>query len=140
MTTSKTYDTKIAVVVRSDLAQWQKLNIACFISGGLAGAWPEIVGAVYRDADGRSYGPLVRQPIVVLTGDAHQLARSLARANERGVTVSLYTSALFATSNDEDNRAAVAAVGTADLDLVGLGIHAQRKDVDKIVKGLALHP
>jgi hypothetical protein len=31
-----TFDTKIAIVVREDLAAWQKLNVAAFLSGGLA--------------------------------------------------------------------------------------------------------
>ena len=64
---------------------------------------------------------------------------TLGRAQERGVRPSLYTRALFSTGNDADNRAAVAAVATADLDLVGLALHAERKQIDKIVKGLALH-
>ena len=36
-------------------------------------------------------------------------------------------------------RAAVAAVAAEDLDLVGLALHADRKQVDKVVKGLKLH-
>ncbi|MFC6343358.1 DUF2000 family protein, partial [Nocardioides hankookensis] len=46
----------------------------------------------------------------------------------------------FRTGNDDDNRAAVAAVAGADLDLVGLAVHAPRNAVDKIVKGARLHP
>jgi hypothetical protein len=37
------FDTKIAIVVREDLAPWQKLNVTAFLSGGLAGSYPEIV-------------------------------------------------------------------------------------------------
>ena len=47
---------------------------------------------------------------------------------------------LFTTYNDVDNRAAVAAVTTESLDLAGLALHAERKLVDKVVKGLKLHP
>ena len=134
------YDTKIAVVVREDLAQWQKLNVACFLAGGLAGSHPEIVGAPYRDASGQVYGPLVRQPMLVFQATGDGLAKVRGRAVERGLTVSIYTSALFATGNDRDNRAAVAAVASEALDLVGLALHAERKAVDKVVRGLALHP
>lgn len=134
------HDTRIAVVVRDDLAIWQKLNVACFLAGGLCGPAPEIVGAPYEDADGCRYGPLVRQPILVFRADAAGLTRARQRAAARGVTVSIYTSELFRTGNDADNRAAVAAVSTEALDLVGLAVHAPRKDVDKITKGLELHP
>ena len=134
------FTTKIAVVVRDDLAVWQKLNVACFLSGGLVGSYPELAGERYQDASGRTYGPLVRQPILVLTGGSEALTRTLRRCIERGLPVSIYTRELFATGNDVANRAAVAAVATDRLDLVGLAIRAERKDVDKATKGLALHP
>lgn len=133
------YDTKIAIVVRENLAPWQKLNVASFLSGGLVGASPELAGEPYRDGSGRFYGPLIRQPVLVFAATGEQLKLVLKRAQDRGVRPHLYTSELFATGNDIDNRAAVAAVPTAELDLVGLGLHAERKEIDKIVKGLALH-
>ena len=133
------FTTKIAVVVRDDLALWQKLNVACFLSGGLVGSYPELAGERYRDASGRSYGPLVRQPILVFAATGEDLARTLRRCGERGLPASIYTRELFATGNDVANRAAVAAVATDGLDLVGLAIHAERKDVDKVTRGLRLH-
>jgi hypothetical protein len=135
-----TFDTKIAIVVREDLAPWQKLNVAAFLSSGLAGCYPEIVGERYSDASGRNYGPLVRQPILIFAAAKEELTRSLDRARERGLTASIYTIDLFTTYNDVDTRAAVAAVATDDLDLAGLALHGERKLVDKVVKGLKLHP
>ena len=133
------YDTKIAIVVRDDLATWQKLNVASFLSGGLVGTSPELAGEAYRDASGRFYGPLIRQPVLVFAASAAELTSALQRAQQRGVRPHLYTKDLFATGNDIDNRAAVAAVATDALDLVGLGLHAERKEIDKIIKGLKLH-
>jgi hypothetical protein len=43
---------------------------------------------------------------------------------------------LFKTSNDVDNRASVAEQATEALDLVGVGIHGERKIVDKVINGL----
>lgn len=134
------YDTKIAVVVREDLAVWQKLNVACFLAGGLPGDAPAIIGEPYRDADGGWYGPLIRQPILIFQCDAEGLSRVFRRAGNRNLRISIYTADLFATGNDADNRAAVAAVPAAELDLVGLAVHALRKEVDKVTKGLQLHP
>jgi hypothetical protein len=133
------FDTKVAVVVRDDLAPWQKLNVACFLSGGLVGAYPELAGERYADASGQGYGPLIRQPVLVFSATSAELTRTLRRALDRGVTPSIYTAELFATGNDVDNRAAVATVATNALDLVGLALHADRKEIDKVVKGLALH-
>ena len=134
-----TFDTKIAIVVRESLAHWQKLNVTAFLAGGLAGVYPEIVGERYRDGGGVAYGPLVRQPILIFTADGEALTRVLKRAGERAVVPSIYTMELFTTYNDRDNRAAVANVPTDQLDLAGIALHAERKTLDKIVKGLKLH-
>jgi hypothetical protein len=134
------FDTKTAIVVRDDLATWQKLNVACFLSGGLVGSYPELSGARYVDASGRPYGPLIRQPVLVFAAGAEEMRRTMERASERGLPLTIYTRELFATGNDDDNRAAVARVPTEALDLVGLAIHADRKAVDKVTKGLTLHP
>jgi len=134
------FDTKFAIAVRDDLANWQKLNVACFLAGGLVGSCPELAGERYVDASGTRYGPLVRQPILIFQATAGELQRSLRRALERGLSPSIYTFELFATGNDIDNRAAVARVTTDALDLVGIGLHADRKEVDKVMKGLTLHP
>jgi hypothetical protein len=134
------FDTKIAVVVREDLAVWQKLNVASFLAGGLVGAYPELAGERYVDGTGRVYGPLVRQPMLIFAASAAELTHTLWRTLESGLTPAIYTTELFATGHDAANRAAVAAVPTDALDLVGLGLHAERKAVDKVVKGLTLHP
>ncbi|WP_372453898.1 DUF2000 family protein [Actinoplanes hulinensis] len=55
------------------------------------------------------------------------LAAAHGRALGRdGVRMSVFTSDLFTTGHDAANRAAVRAVRTADLDLVGLAGAAQR--------------
>jgi hypothetical protein len=134
------FDTKIIVAVRDDLAVWQKLNVACFLAGGLGGSDPALLGAAYRDASATEYGPLIRQPILVFTGSAAELRQAHARALEREVRLFIYTAELFETGHDEANRAAVAAVARDALDLVGLGFHTEKRTADKIVKGLKLHP
>ncbi len=133
------YDTKVAIVVRKDLETWRKLNCVSFLAGGLSGLFPEIVGEPYRDGSGTVYGPLVRQPILIFQAEASELVRTNERALSRNVTPLIFTADLFATSNDADNRAAVANVPREALDLVGLALHAERKTIDKIVKGLKLH-
>lgn len=125
--------------MREDLATWQKLNVASFLAGGLAGSYPELPGDFYRDGSGRHYGKLIRQPILIFAASSAELTRTSQRAQSRNLPISIYTADLFATSNDCDNRAAVAAVATDALDLVGLALHAERKEVDKVMKGLHLH-
>ena len=134
------FDTKIAVVLRDDLAVWQKTNVAAFLVSGIAGTVPGIVGEPYRDASGNEYLPMFVQPVLVYQADAPALRRAYARARDRDVTLAVYTAELFETGHEEANRAAVAAVVEDDLDLVGIAFRAERKTVDKVVDGLRFHP
>ncbi len=133
------FDTKVAVLLRDDLEQWQALNVTAFLISGIAANDDEIVGDAYEDADGTTYLAMIRQPIVVFEGDAAQLAASHGKAVSRGLATSVYTREMFSTGNDRDNRAAVRAVATADLDLVGIAVHGPKNAVDKTLKGAALH-
>ena len=130
------YPTKTALVIRVGLLSWQIANVAAFLSGGLAGTYPEIVGEPYRDGDGRLYAPMIREPVFIYGATSAELARTHGRAVNRSIRFAIYTAPLFETTNDADNRANVAATATAALDLVGLGLHADRKIIDKIVSGL----
>jgi hypothetical protein len=134
------FDTKIAVVLRDDLAVWQKTNVTAFLVSGIAGTVDGVVGEPYRDASGNEYLPMFVQPVLVYEADSAALRRAYARALERGVTPAVYTQELFATNHDEANRAAVAAVAADELDLVGVAFRAERKVVDKVVDRLSLHP
>lgn len=133
------HDTKVGIVVRTDLQNWQKLNVAAFLATGIAAAAPEAIGKPYEDASGNEYLPLIGQPIVIYEASLDHLLRTNARALSRNVTVAAYTESMFKTSNDEDNRAVVKARAADDLDLVGLAFRADRKTFDKIVNGLKLH-
>ena len=132
------YPTKTALVIRSDLADWQKANVAAFLSGGLAHRFPEMIGEPYRDADLHLYTPLIREPVFVYGADTAEIRRTYERARTRDLDFAIYTEPLFKTSNDIDNRASVAACSRVQLDLVGLGLHAERKIIDKVINGLKL--
>ncbi len=130
------YETKTSIVLRHDLLPWQVANVAAFLAGGLAGFFPEIVGEPYRDGSHRIYTPLIREPVFVLGATAAELARTHQRAITRNLRVAIYTAPLFMTTDDFANRAAVAERSTESLDLVGLGLHADRKTIDKVTSGL----
>jgi hypothetical protein len=134
------FETKIAVVLRDDLAGWQKTNVTAFLVSGIAATVPGVVGEPYADASGNEYLPMFVQPVLVYQADTAGLRRAYARAVSRGVTPAIYTHELFATDHDEANRAVVAGVAAEDLDLVGIAVRAERKVVDKIVDRLRFHP
>lgn len=134
------FDTKIAVLLRDDLEAWQGLNVCAFLSGALSAASPDLLGEPYADADGTPYLAMFRQPVLVFAGSKEVLTAAHARAVGRELPIAVFTSDLFATGNDRDNRAAVRAVPRDRLDLVGLAVHAGRNVVDKVIKGARMHP
>lgn len=134
------FETKIVIIVRDELLVWQKLNVASFLSGGIAGLNSEVIGEPYRDANGTTYGSLIRQPILIFEANGEGLGRTLKRALEHAVSAHIYTREMFATGHDEANRAVVAAIEQQHLDLVGMAFIAPRSTADKVTKGLKLHP
>jgi len=134
------FDTKIAVLLREDLEPWQRLNVTAFLVSGLGTAVPEVIGEPYEDADGVQYLPMFRQPVLVFEGTKETLTAAHGRALSRALPRAIFTSDLFTTGNDRDNRAAVRAVGTGELDLVGMAVHGPKNAVDKVLKGARMHP
>lgn len=134
------FDTKVVVVLAEGLAVWQELNVTAFLMSGIATSDEGLTGDPYRDADGTEYSPMLREPVMVMSADAEWLGKARAKASTRDdVTLAIYTRELFATGHDEANRAAVAAVPSDDLDLVGIAVRGPRNAVDRVVKGARFH-
>ena len=133
------FDTKIAIVIRDDLAPWQELNVTAFLTGGIVGANQGLLGEPYEDAAGNTYNPLVIQPMIVLSAGGEAIRTIYRRAMERGVRLSLYTEEMFATGHDAANRAAVKQHLPETLNVVGLALRDDKKLVDKITKGARMH-
>lgn len=134
------FTSKIAIIVREDLAAWQKLNVAAFLASGIAASVPDCIGAPYRDGAGRGYAAMIGQPVLVFAAAASDLQRAHRRACEAGLTIAPYIEAMFATGHDAANRAVFAESDIANPVWAGIALHGERKAVDKAVKGLRLHP
>ena len=133
------FETKIALIIRDDLASWQKMNVAAFLASGIAASSPQSIGEPYEDACGNGYLRLIGQPMLIYGADRAALLRVLDPALARGVQPALYTEEMFSTTHDAANRDAVRSVERENLNLVGLAIRAERKVVDKIVDKLKFH-
>ena len=133
------FDTKIAIVVRGDLAAWQRLNVTAFLASGVAACFGETIGKPYEDGSGHRYLEMFRQPVLVYAADGPGLGVVRERAVTREMPVAIYTEDMFTTGHDEANRAVVRAVAAGDLRLAGVAVYGPRNAVDKVCKGLALH-
>lgn len=134
------FATKVAILLREDLAAWQRMNVTAFLAAGIAAANPELLGKDYRDGDGGIYLPLLGMPVLVFEGSAQNLANARSRTVARGLRPAIYTDDMFKTGYDAANRAATADIPAEKLNLVGLAVHGPKNGVDKILKGVHLHP
>ena len=132
------FDTKIVVVLRDDLAPWQRANVTAFLISGIA-AGSGVVGEAYVDATGRNHLPMLRQPVFVFEGAHSDMKRVYDRTISREVVSSIFSDAIFATNNDGDNRAAVRAIDAGASPLAGIAFRAPAKIADKITGGLSRH-
>ncbi len=133
------FDTKLVVILRDDLATWQKLNATLFLVSGIAATDPATVGEPYQDAAGGRYLPMFRQPGLVFAASGADLRRAFDRATQRDVSLAVFIDELFETAHDGANRAAVRSVQRDDLSLVGIAFRTDRRIADKVTKGLKLH-
>lgn len=133
------FETKFVVVVREDLAIWQKLNVTAFLATGVAAGNPDIIGENYRDAASNVYHPMSRQPIIVLSANSEILAKIHQRTLQRDIASSLYVEEMFSTGHDADNREVFAKFSPEDANVVGLSFLAGKKVADKITKGARMH-
>ena len=134
-----TFDTKFAIVIASDLPTWQKLNVVAFLSGGVTSTDKITKGSTYSDASDKEYLPLGVQPTMVLKAQRNKLLPIVQRANRENEKIALFIEDMFTTGDDESNRNTVKKYKTEDLPVVGIAICAEKKLVDKIIKGAKLH-
>jgi hypothetical protein len=134
------YQNKIAIVLRDDLKNWQKLNVTAFLAGAVAIEYPELHGAHLVTASGNSYLPFFNQPVLIYKADNNeQIKRAFNRARERDLHIGIYSFPLFSTNNETDNLAEIAKYNDEDQDLVGIVIYGDNKKVSKAIDGLKFH-
>lgn len=134
------YSNKIALVIKNDLAGWQKLNVAAFLAGAVAIQFPDTHGKEFVNASGSVYLPFMKHPILIYKADTDaEIKRASNRAKERGLAIGIYTEPLFATKNEEENHVEIAKATDDNQALVGIAVYGEAKKVAKALEGLKFH-
>jgi hypothetical protein len=134
------HENKIAIVLRDDLKNWQKLNVTAFLASAVAIEFPELHGRHLVTASGSKYLPFMKQPVLVYKADnLEQMKRAFNRAKERELSIGIYSLPLFDTMTEEDNLNETASKTDDEQDLVGLTIYGENKKVNKALDGLKFH-
>jgi hypothetical protein len=135
------YDKKIAIIIKADLADWQKLNVTAFLASAVAIQFSETHGQAFVNASGTTYLPFIKHPMLIYKADTtEQLQRAYNRAKERELQIGIYTEPLFSTKNEEGNLVEIARYTDAEQPLVGIVLYGENKKVDKALDGLKFHP
>jgi hypothetical protein len=135
-----TYENKIAIVIKNDLENWQKLNVASFLASSVAIAFPDTHGKPFVNASNSKYLPFIKHPILIFKADTDaEIKRAFNRAKERELNIAIYTAPLFATKNEEENLIEIAKYNDEDQNLVGIVVYGEVKKVNKALDGLKFH-
>lgn len=127
-------------MVKTDLQDWQKLNVASFLAGSVAIKFPETHGKPFISASGSEYLPFIKQPILIYQAKSdEQIQRAFRRSKERDLQIGVYTENLFSTHCEEDNISEIAKYKDDEQSLVGIVVYGENKMVSKALNGLRLH-
>ncbi len=140
MSVEQAVQSRIAVVVRDDLASWQRLNVVAFLSSAIVASHPESLGEPYRDGRGREFPRMFAQPVMVFEAAGEDLARIAEGALAADLHAMPFPEVLFTTGNDADNRAAFAALESPARNPAGLVLHGGRNRISKLLARAHKHP
>jgi hypothetical protein len=134
------YDKKIAIVIKGDLLDWQKMNVTAFLASAVAIQFPETHGQAFTNASGSTYLPFIKHPMLIYKADTdEQLKRVFNRAKERDLNIGIYTRPLFNTKDEEGNHIEIGKCTDEEQDLAGIVLYGENKKVDKALDGLKFH-
>jgi hypothetical protein len=78
-----TYQNKIAIIIKADLLEWQKLNAAAFLASSIAIKFPETHRRPLVTASWTEYLPFLKLPMLIYRADNDQQIRpALTRAKK----------------------------------------------------------
>lgn len=119
------YDAKIALVLRQDLASWQKLNVAAFLASAIASQFPDPHGQPLVSASGTAYLSFLELPIRVYQAEG---VAGLQRAAVR-----------YEGGSRKRSRGSQLCRRDEEQPLVGLAMYGDSKLVNRTLDELKLH-
>ncbi len=134
------FENKIAIIIKNELLNWQKLNIASFLASSVAIKFPKTHGKSFINALKSEYLPFIKQPILIYQADDQaQIDRAFTRARQRELHLGVYTNSLFSTKNEEENHIEKGKLTDENQTLIGIIIYGENKKVNKALNGLKFH-
>lgn len=134
------FENKIAIIIKDELLNWQKLNVASFLASSVAIKFPETHGKSFVNASKSEYLPFIKQPIIIYQADDQaQMDRAFSRAKQRELHIGIYTDSLFSTKNEDENHIEIGKLTDENQILRGIIIYGDNRKVNKALNGLKFH-
>ena len=135
----KMFENKIAIILRNDLLNWQKLNVTSFLASSIAISFPEVHGATFATKNGDEFLPFMNQPVLIYKAeDENAMRRVFNRAKERNLYMGVYPQSFFATKSAEENHLVMENFNNEEHLLAGIVIYGETKKVYKTLDKLHL--
>src|ERR1700730_19399934 len=80
-----TYQNKIAIIIRADLLEWQKLNVAAFLASSVAVKFPEPHGRPFVTASWTEYLPFPKNPMLIYRAENDEQIRPMSPGQPDGL-------------------------------------------------------
>jgi lysyl-tRNA synthetase, class II len=132
------------IVVNTDanLEPWQIMNTASHLSAAFGArahnhslfAYPSVA-----TKDGVSLPLNIRHAIMVRSGGAEGVKRLIAQAKEQGIHLETFTREMLETTNDKKVREATAGKNFDDVEILGVLLFGNKKDVEALTASLPLY-
>jgi Uncharacterized protein conserved in bacteria len=133
------YEKKIAIVLRNDLQNWQKLNVTSFLASSIAIAFTEVHGNSFSTNTEGEFLPFINQPILIYKADNDDIMRRVfSRSKERALHIGIYPQTFFSTKSAEENYLVMEKFNGETEALAGIVIYGETKKVYKALDGLKL--
>jgi len=135
------FENKIAIILRNDLLDWQKLNVTSFLASSFAISFTEVHGKTFTTKNGDDFLHFMNQPVLIYKAEdenANAMRRVFNRAKERGLHIGVYPQSFFATKSAEENHLVMEDFNHETHLLAGIVIYGETKKVYKTLDKLHL--
>lgn len=132
-------ESKCAIVVAGSLEVGLAINAASVLALTLGHRVEGLVGADVKDADGIAHPGIIYMPIPVLKAEFSDVGKIVqSAASDDGIFFVSFSALAQSCRTYEEYIERMATTPTAELDIVGVGLHGPRKRINKLVGSLPL--
>lgn len=137
---SQDFTSKMAVVVRKDLASWQSMNTAAHIAAYLSNKMDARfdTGDFFVTKDEQKHPRNMQYPIIILSARPGQMPNLMARIRASGLLYLGYLEEMLETTDDAEIERLLEKKTDSEIVYLGIGFFGKNDEVDALTKKYSL--